>query len=717
MDQFISQLAQKLGILTSFFDGGLTQKEYSVNENTIKFFSKQLGYKAGNIQDIAKSLDDLDKKRWQKTLEAIYISSAQELKFDAVVTEQDKDSDFSVSLKSQQTNKSFDVSVTTKQTELSRQIGKTTYVQLEFTINQPLEIGYYDLSLKFGSKKIKSVLAVAPEKCYENPVLQEGRLWGYALQLYALRSERNWGIGDFTDLQTFIKICSNSDASIIGLNPLNVLLHNYPEEASPYQSISRLFLNPIYIDIEAVPEFIKEDKKGFESKLKKLRDSEYIDYTGVYTLKAESLQKLYERFKTKASKERKKAFEDFCQEHDEDLNKLAIFQTLYDQKGEDHWGGWRAWEEGFKNPNTVTIKNFAKENEDKINFFKYLQFEADRQFALCGELINKSGMKIGLYRDLAVGVGNDSCEVWSNQGIFIKDAGAGAPPDAFFPGGQNWDLGAFNPFELKDLAYTPFIKILRANMKYAGGLRIDHVMSLMRLYIIPNDTNISGTYIMYNFEDMLNLVAIESHLNKCIIVGESIGNVPAGFLERISEKNIHNISVIWAERWENGWGNFRFPHEYPIHSFVSVGTHDMAPLRAWWFGRDILEMRNVGIINNDEDMNKAYHQRELDRWKLLSAMDSNSVWPRDNMRSNNFIYGEGFPEGLEEAVNSFMAKTSSRVFLAELENIFHLEKLQNLPGTNRDKHPNWRLKLPVSLESFETDRAYIRNLAAIKEGR
>jgi 4-alpha-glucanotransferase len=410
------------------------------------------------------------------------------------------------------------------------------------------------------------------------------------------------------------------------------------------------------------------------------------------------------------------AFQKYCDKKGADLEKLAIFQSLYDDKSRTHWGGWRAWEEEFRNPSSLAVRNYAKDNEHKINFFKYMQFEAERQFDSVYDLIEKSGLAIGLYRDLAVGVGRDSAELWSDDDLFIEDAGAGAPPDSFFPQGQKWGLGAFNPYVLKDRAYHPFIKVLRANMKNSGALRIDHVMSLMRLYVIPEGDDY-GSYIMYNFEDMLNIVVIESHLNKCMVVGESIGNVPEGFLDKIREKNIYALSVLWAERWDAGWGNFKSPQDYPEHAYVSVGTHDMTPLRMWWFGYDIALHRELGLISNDDDMSNAYKRREVDRWKLLSAMDSNSVWPRDNMRQNNYIYGEAYPEGIEEAVHRFMSRAGSEVFLAELENILHVDKLQNLPGVDRDKYPNWRMKLPVPLEKLEYDVAYVRNINAIKSER
>lgn len=715
MDQVLQQLADKLGIATSFSDGGLVARSYDVDEKVIRYIAEHLGYKAANLGEVQKSIADFDKRRWQQTLENIYVLEQGKLQFDAVVPNDQVQSFFALEIENKDTGLRSEVTFDVHPTDETYTISKTIYVKLLVNITVELPVGYYNLTFKVGSKSYKSTLAVAPERCYENPALASGKIWGYALQLYSLRSERNWGVGDFTDLSRFIKICADSGADVIGLNPLNVLVHSFPEEASPYCSISRLFLNPIYIDVEAVPEFKAEDLEEIRDKINEFRNSELIQYGEIYPLKISVLEKLYGRFMADLHSERQQEFAAFEAAQGEDLHKLALFQTLYDIKSTYIWGGWPAWEEGFQNPYSPEVRKFAEEYADRIRFFKFLQFEADRQFNLASAKVKEYGLKVGFYRDLAVGVGKDSAELWSDKDLFINGVGAGAPPDAFFPAGQKWELGAFNPYVLKERCYEPFIKILRANMRAAGALRIDHVMGLMRLYVIP-DRGEQGTYVMYNLKDMLNIVAIESFRNQCQIVGESIGNVPNGFLETLAAKNIYSLSVLWAERKDAGWGDFNVPQEYPVQAFTSVGTHDMAPLRMWWFGYDLEVMHSLGLMNG-EDKNNAYRKREQDRWKLLSALDNSGVWPEDNLRKDNYIYGQTYPEGIEEAVHRFAARTASKVFLAQLEDILHVEKLQNLPGTDRDKHPNWRRKIPVSLERLETDIAYIRNVAAIRRER
>lgn len=719
MEDNLRRLAEKLGIVTKFSDAGLVKKDYEVSEDVIQFIAQKLGYESYVGTELEDSLKMLEEKRWKYTLEKIYVVEQGKIEFDIVLPFSKTTAGYDVMVTPKGSNNGLfgqlDFEISNDKEEYV--LNNVTYEKLVIKIHHLFEVGYYDLTFKAGEDLYFTTLAVAPKKCYENEALQNGKVWGFNVQLYSLKSERNWGIGDYTDLADLAKIGAKSGADVIGLNPLNVLNHTYPEDASPYSSLNRLFMNPIYIDIEKVPEFIASDKEKHAELIKELNASELIKYTEVYELKISLLEEMYKRFKFGKDQIRQDEYKAFCKEQGEELEKMAIFQTIYEEKCTGQWcGGWRSWEKEYQDSNSDAIKKYVISHKERIEFFKFLQFEAERQFDTACKVVKDSGMKIGFYRDLAVGVSYDSIEAWSDPDVFIPDVGTGAPPDAFFPGGQKWCLATFNPFVLRDNCYEPFIKILRANMRSAGALRIDHVMGMMRLYVIPNHLE-SGTYLLFNFADMLNIIAIESHLNKCTIVGESIGNVPEGFMDTMRAKNIYSLGVLWSERYDAGWGDFRSPQDYPEYAFTSVGTHDMTPLKMWWFGHDIELMRSLDIIDSDEAKAGAYKKREVDRWKLLHAMDINGVWPEDNLRKSDYLFGEGYPEGLEEAVHRFMSRTASKVFLAQPEDILHVEKLQNLPGVDRDKHPNWRRKLPVALEKLEQDIAYIRNIQAITKER
>lgn len=712
MTSSLQKLADTIGILTSYTDA--CNQEHEIEDNVIRLLAEKLGYKAGNEEEIARSIELYHKKRWQKTLESISVVEQKDIWFDVVLPENHDTSDLKLRLRYRGNERSFEPGFCVFDEGGRYTIGHTVYKKVVVKINGRLEVGYYEIELETGGKKYKSVLAVAPEKCYANETLEKERLWGFAVQLYSLNSSRNWGIGDFTDLYGLVDICKRSGADVIGLNPLNVLSHDFPEDASPYGSVSRLFLNPIYIDVEKVPGFTPEDMASCRDKVADLRDSELIQYTPVYELKITMLEKLYRRMLQDKKSPYYADYEAYCRRKGAELDKLALFQALSEERAHTVWGGWKAWEEEYRNSNSRAVAEYAKKHHERIGFFKYLQFEAERQFDAVKKHIDEQGLKIGLYRDLAVGVCQNSAELWGDYETFIKDAGAGAPPDELFCNGQNWGLGAFHPEVLKERAYEPYIKVLRANMHNAGALRIDHAMGLMRLFVILNQEE-CGSYVLYNFADMLNILAIESWLNRCTIVGESIGIVPEGFIEKMAEKNIGSLSVLWVER-PLGSSDFKSPSEYPAKAFASVGTHDMPPLKMWWFGYEIAEKHKLGIYT-EEQMNWCYHERELERRKLLFALDSNAVWPEDKPRRGDYLYGEAYPEGIEEAVHRFVARAPSEVFLSQLEDILHVEKMQNVPGIDRDQHPNWRRKLPVRLENLESDIAYVRNIAAIKKER
>lgn len=713
MENNLNVLASKLGIASKFYDSGIQKCEYNVCDKIIRFFCQELGYKANTDKDLAESIQKFDEKSWKETIAPIYVLNRNNLLFPIYLKEKDAAKEIRVQISEQGRQKFSTLNVEIEHHVKNKTIGNFNYERINISIKDDLDNGYYDLKITCANRDYNSILAVTPSECYTTDDVQSSKLFGLSIQLYSLKSRRNWGVGDFTDLKNLIKICQKNRIDIIGLNPLNVLFHDFPENASPYSSISRLFLNPIYIDPEQTPGFDKKTLSEIKNEIAQIKSEELINYTKIYNLKIGVLKQLFEQISN--FPEYVKKFEKFKSQNTSELDLLATYQALYHEQCQTVWGGCAAWEKELQNPYSLTVEKFKKAHQAEIEFFKFLQFEADRQLHEAHNQIKKSGLKIGLYRDLPVGVSKDSAEFWSDRSVFLEKSGAGAPPDTFFPCGQKWCLGAFNPLELKKRAYVPFIKILRANMAYAGALRIDHVMGLMRLFMIPDEMK-EGTYLHYNFDDMLGLLALESHLHRCVIVGESIGNVPDGFMEKLKEKNIYSISVLWSERWGGGVGDFKMPKDYSPDAFVSIGTHDMPPLKMWWFGYEIELQHSLKMLTDEQRFN-AYKRRENDRKMLLSAMDFNQVWPQDKLRQGDYLYGENYPQGLEEAAHTLLARSVSKVVLLQPEDIFQSDKLQNLPGTDRDKYPNWRRRLPVDLEDFETNEQFIRNLDTLRHNR
>ncbi|MBR1825655.1 MAG: 4-alpha-glucanotransferase [Alphaproteobacteria bacterium] len=702
------ELLKKIGIVKTYEDAAQNHKTYTADDETLLQMINCLGFDLKDTAQSAQLLHKIENKRWQSVLEPIYVTRIGHIVFDAVVRADEAEG---LTLCILQNNKALKVEYTQKTVEI-RTIGRREYAMVQFEITSMMAPQYYDIELWSGNNVSHSVLAVTPDKCYVPEVLNRHKLWGFAIQLYALTSARNWGVGDFTDLQNFAKMCADVGADVIGVNPLNVLFHDYPENASPYSSISRLFLNPIYIDVERVAGYKQEyvDTDALDT----AQQSTDIDYTTVYNLKIAVLRKIFEKFAAHRQGREYQKFVKYYTAAGADLDNLATFQAIYSDQKDKVYGGWHGWKKELQNPHSAAVAEFKKTHQKEILFFKFLQYIAQEQLQIVYQTIKESGLKIGLYRDLPVGLCKDSAELWSGNDLFIKDCGAGAPPDVFFPTGQKWCLGAFNPYRLKDAAYQPFIKILRAAMQGAGALRIDHVMSLMRLYIIPDKSD-SGTYVYYDFDDMLGIVVLESYLNKCMVVGESIGNVPDGFIDKIHARGIYSLSVLWAERWHGG-GDFKAPSDFPQSAFCSVGTHDMAPLKMRWFGYDIETMYRLAMLDEQERQNQ-YKGREDERRRLLGALDWAGVWPENKPRQGDCLYGEGYPNGITEAVEAYAAASNSAVYLAQLEDIFGVEVLQNLPGTDRDKHLNWRRKLPVEIEDYTENSDFNSVIKIIKEKR
>lgn len=712
MSDLLKELAENLNISThyNYFYGGEKQ-ECVASDELLKFMIKDMGYKADSDEDILRSLDRAKKVRWQRALEAVYVRVCDDISFDIVLKKDETDAKIDVFTAKEGEKKFSKIGVDFCVSD-TRKIGRAEYVMLQGKIKDKLDYGYYTLRVKTTVGCYEAVLAVAPKQCYKLNKKGKDKLFGFALQLYSLKSKRNWGVGDFTDLADMVDLLSANGGDVIGLNPLNVLLNDYPECASPYASVSRLFLNPIYVDVEKVPFFEQSDVNREE--LKKARESENIDYTTVYNLKISVLRKIFARLQKEKDSAYYKDFEKFKAEDGGDLKLLAAFQAIAHERFLKGGVFSKKEQEELSSSMSSGVEKFVKSHVSEIEFFEFLQFEADRQLRLVEQRIKKKKMIIGLYRDLPVGVSKDSAEVWSDKYLYVQNSGAGAPPDSYFPTGQKWGLGAFNPFELKERCYKPFIKILRANMRYAGAIRIDHIMGLARLFIIP-DKGEEGTYIRYNAQDMMNILALESYLNKCVVVGECIGNVEPGYSESLLERGIYLLGVLWSER-KDGDGTMKKPDEYESKYFASVGTHDMPPLKAWWFGREIALMNRLGLYTKQET-EKAYHWREHERRLLLSALDAEQVWPDDRYRKGDYLFGESCPEGIDEAVHAFMAKTNSEVFMLMPEDVFQSEKIQNLPGTDIDKYPNWRAKQVINIEDMAESEAFKRHIRIVKKWR
>ena len=585
-------------------------------------------------------------------------------------------------------------------------------------------LGYHRLDVAAGGAAATIVVAVAPAACYLPPPLQPGaRSWGLTTQLYGLRGGRGWGMGDFTDLAELCRAAGSLGAVSVGINPLHALFASEPRHSSPYSPSTRSQLDYLYIDPAAVPGFADNaDIRALapEAALANMRGSVLVDHAGVAALKRPVLEALFRRFRDVDLKKRTRhgrAFRAFQREAGASLAAFATFEALHEECNGGHGQfSWHDWPEKLRDPHSRGVAEFAAAHRDRVEFFQFLQWQADAQFGAAAEAGRAAGLALGIYRDLAVGVNPHGAEAWTEQRLVAPGMGIGAPPDALSRAGQDWGLAPVNPLALRQRGFQPFIAALRANMRHAGVLRIDHVMSLARLYWVPAGRSaVAGAYVRYPFAELLRLVALESHRQRCAVVGEDLGTVPSGFRETMRDANVLSYRVVMFERRQDG--NFIPPGDYPPLAAASAATHDLATLKGFWLGRDIAWRQRLQLYPGADAETADIADRHTARWQLLEALAREGLLSWD--RFGQFLPQDGEPvytAELGEAILAFLARSRARLMLVQLEDVAGEEEQANLPGTS-DSHPNWRRRLSAPLDAILGGPAMQRIAALMSEGR
>jgi len=588
--------------------------------------------------------------------------------------------------------------------------------RLEIALGLPA--GYHRLTVEGLAGD--TLLVAAPPRCYRPPMLADGgRVWGPALQLYAVRSERNWGIGDFTDLGRLAEQWAERGAGIIGLNPLHALFPHNPLHASPYSPSSRQQLNILYVDVEAIEDFRECESaqarvRGAElqARLARLREAEMVDYAGVAAAKLEIAELLYAHFRERhlaAQSLRGAAFRDFQAAGGKALRRHATFEALqahFHARSPEVWG-WPVWPPEYHDVDGEAVRRFADEHLERIEYYEYLQWQAERQLAQVAGRCRARGLAVGLYLDLAVSVDRAGSDAWAQRACYADGASVGAPPDEFNPNGQNWGLPPLRPDRLRAERYAFFIETLRENMRDAGALRIDHVMGLMRLFWIPSGkTAADGAYVHYALDEMLAIVALESERNRCMVIGEDLGTVAPEMRAALARYEILSYRLLYFERGEGGI--FSPSAGYPRDALVAVSTHDLATLAGWWTGRDLLLRLELGLFPDRGVYEKQLVDRAQERVRLMLALQHAGLLPASVVVEPTGAQ-ELTPE-LAEAVHLFVAAAPSRVMMVQAEDAIGAVDQANMPGTTT-QHPNWMRKLPETLEAFASNER-VRSLAA-----
>ncbi len=598
-----------------------------------------------------------------------------------------------------------------------------SYQQATIALPADLPTGYYLLTLEGAPAAEHCRVAVAPRQCHVAAALQQGeRWWGCTVQLYALRSSRNWGIGDFGDLRRLCDAAAHQGASFIGLSPLHALFPHNPGSASPYSPSSRKALNPIYLDVQSLVDLSgceeaaqRVQSEAFQDRLEALREAEMVDYQGVAAAKEEVLRLLWRHFEQhELDKDRSRGahFMAFMRERESTLGRHALFEALQEHlhaQDASVWG-WPAWPQEYRDPASAAVKQFQQQHGSQVRYRLWLQWLAEVQLEACQRYARTRGMGIGLYCDLAVGVNGGGAETWMEHRMFALGMHAGAPPDPLAPGGQDWGLPPWSPQRLREARYEPFIATLRANMRHCGALRLDHVMALMRLFWTGPD---GGTYVDYPLEDLLGVLALESQRHQCMVIGEDLGNVAPRMREAMRDGNLLSYKPLLFEREEDG--GFRRPAQWQPKALAVVSTHDLPTLRGFWLGEDIELSQRLSLYPDAAAHEAQVLARAQDRAHLLLALQREDLLPEGATVQPTSLPDAS--QALVDAVYAYLARTPCWLVGVQLEDITGQLLQVNVPGTTEDRYPNWRRKLSVTVEGLASDGRWASLAAVLRAER
>ena len=496
-------------------------------------------------------------------------------------------------------------------------------------------------------------LTVAPEACFLPEGLLGGqRRFGIAAHLYTLRSRGDQGIGDFTTLAQFAAASAQAGASMAGLNPLHALFPHDRSRTSPYQPSDRRFLDPIYIDVSGFP-----GGSGLPS------PAGPVDYPAVWDRKRAVLLAAFARAPQA--------------DLPDALRRFATFETIAEVLGTSDWHHWPV---ELRHPDNPAVATFGALHDQTVRFHTFMQTVADRQL---GEAA-RNGLPFGFYRDLAVGAAPDGAEAWSAQDTLMRGVSVGAPPDPFSAAGQVWSLPPPDPVAMRVDGFQAFNELLVANMRHAGALRIDHVMGLRRLFVVPDGAGATdGAYVAYPMQDLLAQAALQSQRAKCLVVGEDLGTVPEGMSDALAAANILSYRVLWFERRD---GHIRPPAEWRRLAASCVSTHDLPTLAGWWVGADIAEKRALSLVDDPN----ADAARSGEKAELISQLQAEGL-----LREEVDLAGP-MPISVAAAVHAFVSATPSLLTLTQADDLAGETIAVNLPGTNTER-PNWRRRLELDV--------------------
>jgi 4-alpha-glucanotransferase len=594
----------------------------------------------------------------------------------------------------------------------SRDMGGRTIVRVRATLSLNLPLGYHNMTVSVSDWRSETRYIVTPHRAWTDPHLgRGGRAAGISISLYGVRSARNWGCGDFGDLDAVIDwVARDLNASFIGLNPLHAIHNRRPFNTSPYLPISIFYQNFLYLDIEALEDYTDSRRAHLlrrhpdvEREIADLRAAPFVEYERMSALKLRFLKLAFATFlrARRRGSVRAREFAAFCEREGQLLEKFATYCALDEaihQRNPDIWL-WTEWPEEYRDPQSDAVQSFRRKHWRRVMFYQYLQWQIDIQLSAAQRRARERGLSLGLYHDLALATDRFGSELWAHRDFYVAGCRVGSPPDEFSPKGQDWAFPPPDAQRHRDDGYCLYAESIRKNCRHGGALRIDHVMRLFRLFWIPDGSDASaGAYVRERNEDLVRILALESVRNQVVIVGEDLGTVEPAIRETLARFGILSYRVFYFEKTG---ADFKAFEEYPAQALVSSTTHDLATLAGFWVAADIEARQSAGLI--DEHSYRAQHEaRRQEKQKMLDILFRNALMRIDLPRD-----ASAYPEMTGElhwAVVGFLARTPSALLAINQEDLTKELNQQNLPGSTW-QYPNWGRKMRFTLEELREGAA------------
>lgn len=687
------ELARRYGIATDYEDW--TGRRVGVPEATLKAVLGALGVAADNEQERNVALTAKLRSHWARRLPATIVGrTGEQIRFWAHVTHGDP-AELWLQLEDGTVRGGVEqVDNFTPPYDLDgRWVGEAS-----FLLPAHLPLGYHRVHLRSGDWKTSTALIVTPDWLGLPERLGARRAWGLATQLYSVRSRQSWGVGDLTDLTDLaVWSASRHGADYLLVNPLHAAAPTKPMEPSPYLPTSRRFVNPLYLRVEAIPEFADLTKR---SRVRRLRSEvqqragrvDAIDRDGSWAAKRAALRLLHQEPRSAGRELSYKAFRD---REGRALDDFATWCALAEKYGDD----WHSWPGALQHPDASGVAAFVEKHSDAVDFHRWLQWQLDEQLAGAQSQAIRAGMALGIMHDLAVGVHPNGADAWALQDVMALGVTAGAPPDEFNQLGQDWSQPPWRPDRLDEHEYRPFRALIRAVLRHAGGVRIDHIIGLFRLWWIPRGASpTEGTYVRYDHEAMIGIVALEAHRAGAVVVGEDLGTVEPWVRDYLLLRGLLGTSILWFELDRDGNGGPLPGERWREYCLSSVTTHDLPPTAGYLAGDHVRLRDSLGLLTRPVD-----EELESDRADL-------AAWMAELRRVGLLDDGdEDDPEQVVLALYRYLGRTPSRLLGVALTDAVGDRRTQNQPGTT-DEYPNWRVPLTgpdgraVMLEDVFTDR-------------